>query len=193
MADRFDERETSGGRRRPAILLADPSLSADSALVQTLLHGDYQVLIASDIDTAAEHIMSSDIHFCITELKFAEGTGIDILRMLSIRHPRCRTVVHSAHCDIATAVSVTRAGAADVLPKPLSAEFVLAILMEKDMGSSLQLACVEGPNVVRDEHIRQTLLSCGANITRTARRLSMHRRTLQRMVEKSPSLRALVR
>jgi two-component system response regulator RegA len=189
----FADRKADEAHGRPTVLIADPALSPESVMVQKMIHDGFRVLFAQGIESAADHLLSAKISFCLTELRFDDGTAHDLLRMLAVHHPGCRTIVHSAYCDVPIAVALTRAGAADVLPKPMSADFVLTVLMEKDLRCASQIECLQGPNAVREEHIRQVLISCGANISRTAHRLSMHRRTLQRMLEKSDRLRALVR
>jgi two-component system response regulator RegA len=173
---------------QPAILVADPSQSADSLLVQRLAHEGYRVLLASNIKQVIQIATSQPVFYAVTELGFQDGTGRELIEFLATRHPYCRTVVHSARCDVPTAVWATRAGAVDVLPKPMGVDFVIGILLEKDPRSCASLLALEKPNHVRDEHIRQVYLSCGSNITRAAHRLSMHRRTLQRMLFRSPIL-----
>lgn len=193
MAEDLADKKAPGACERPAVLIVDPSQTPETAMVQKLVHDGFQVFIAKNIGDAADHILSARMSFCMTELVFDDGEAHDLLRMLAVHHPGCRTIVHSAYCNVPAAVAVTRAGAADVLPKPMSVDFVLAILLERDMKCSSQVERLQGPDAVREEHIRQVLISCGANVSRTAHRLSMHRRTLQRMLEKSDSLRALVR
>lgn len=189
MAEILFDKALDGTCERPTVLIVDPAQTPESDMVQKTVHDGFQVLIAKDIEGATAHILSSRIAFCLTELVFDDGEARNVLRMLAAHHPDCRTVVHSTYCNVPTAVALTRAGAADVLPKPMSVDFVLAILLEKDLRCSTRIECFQGPNAVREEHIRQMLISCGADVSRTARRLSMHRRTLQRMLEKSDSLR----
>lgn len=174
---------------QPRVLIADPAQSAGSPLVERLVTYGYDVLLATNLESAAGHIRSSSIGYCVTEIKFDDGTVGELLRLLSSYQPDCRTIVHSAYCNVATAVSATRAGAADVLPKPMAADFLLAILLQQDMPDLDGMACVQCPKVVREEHIRQMLHSYGSNVSRTADRLLMHRRTLQRMLAKTPELR----
>lgn len=193
MAEELFGKVLIGACERLTVLIVDPAQAPESDMVQKAVHGGFQVLIARNIEGATAHILSSRISFCVTELVFDDGEAHDVLQMLAAHHPGCRTIVHSAYCSVPTAVAMTRAGAADVLPKPMSVEFVLAILLEKDLRCSTRIECLQGPNAVRDEHIRQVLISCGANVSRTARRLSMHRRTLQRMLAKSDTLKVLVR
>lgn len=176
---------------QPAILIADPSQSADSLLVQRLMHEGYRVLLAANIAQAMQIATSQPIFYAVSELGFEDGTGRELIEFLATRHPYCRTVVHSARCDVPTAVWAARAGAADVLPKPMGVDFVIGILLEKDPRGTASLMALEEPNQVRDKHIRQVYLSCGSNLTRAAHRLSMHRRTLQRMLVRLPALGTL--
>jgi len=193
MAEGRLEKDFPGRPGRRSVLIADPVLALDAEIAQRLVREGFDVMVARRVSDAASQMAAAEISYCMTELRFSDGTGFDILRMIAGHHPSCRTIVHSGHCDIATAVAVARAGAADVLPKPMTTDFLLAVLLDRDLRHSGCMETLQGPNVVREEHIRQVLISCGANVSRTAHRLSMHRRTLQRMLEKSPSLRALVR
>jgi two-component system response regulator RegA len=185
--------KTGSAELQKIVLIVDPHKSRDSNLKKILEYKGHRVLLAKDVEAAAHHITTSPIDYCITELRFEDGKGHDILRLLAVHHPACRTIVHSQYCNISVAVALTQAGAADVLPKPMSESFVLAILFNEDIRRFSDQPCVPAPNAVREEHIRQVLISCGANVSRSARSLAMHRRTLQRMVDKSPMLRAVLR
>lgn len=182
---------TSGSRDRLAILVADPSQNEQSTLVQRLRQEGYEVLVAPSLVSAISAIRSRKIFYAVTELGFDDGNGRGVIELVTALHPYCRTVVHTALCDVATAVWAAKAGAADVLPKPMAVDFLIGILLEKDLRKSGNLAGLQCPNAVRDEHIRQVYLSSGSNISRAADRLMMHRRTLQRIMGRSPSLKEL--
>ncbi len=181
----------SGSKDQPVILIADPACDESSTLVHRLRQEGYSVVIAGSVRMAINVANSQKVFFALTELSFEDGSGKDILAYLSKTHPYCRAIVHTAYCDVKTAVWAAKAGAADVLPKPTAVDFLIAILLEKDLRKGGEFTGVQPPNEVREEHIRQVYLASGFNLSRTADRLMMHRRTLQRIMERSPSLRAV--
>ena len=180
----IDTVAVSGSKDQPVILIADPACDENSTLVHRLRQEGYSVVIAGSVRMAINVANSQKVFFALTELSFEDGSGKDILAYLSKTHPYCRAIVH-------TAVWAAKAGAADVLPKPTAVDFLIAILLEKDLRKGGEFTGVQPPNEVREEHIRQVYLASGFNLSRTADRLMMHRRTLQRIMERSPSLRAV--
>jgi two-component system response regulator RegA len=186
----IDTAALSGSKDQPVILIADRACDESSTLVHRLRQEGYSVVIAGSVRMAISVVNSEKVFFALTELSFEDGSGKDILTYLAKMHPYCRAIVHTAYCDVKTAVWAAKAGAADVLPKPTAVDFLIAILLEKDLRKGGAFG-VQPPNEVREEHIRQVYLASGFNLSRTADRLMMHRRTLQRIMERSPSLRAV--
>lgn len=122
--------------------------------------------------------------YAVVDLRLEDGNGLDVVETLRDRRPDCRIVVLTGYGAIATAVAAVKIGATDYLSKPADANDITAALLAK--GESMP-APPENPmsaDRVRWEHIQRVYEMCDRNVSETARRLSMHRRTLQRILAK---------
>lgn len=104
---------------------------------------------------------------------------------MGLGYPCCRTLVHSRFCNLSNSVQAIRSGASDVLPKPTDVDFLIDVLLKKDLLQPTSQSSFPAPDSIRQEYIRDVYMSCSANVARTARQLSMHRRTLQRILKRS--------
>ena len=122
--------------------------------------------------------------YAVIDLRLEDGNGLDVVETLRERRPDCRIVVLTGYGAIATAVAAVKIGATDYLSKPADANDVTNALLAK--GAAMPLP-PENPMLadrVRWEHIQRVYEMCDRNVSETARRLSMHRRTLQRILAK---------
>ena len=122
--------------------------------------------------------------YAVVDLRLEDGNGLDIVETLRERRPDCRVVVLTGYGAIATAVAAVKIGAIDYLSKPADANEVMNALLAK--GEHLQPP-PDNPmsaDRVRWEHIQRVYEMCDRNVSETARRLNMHRRTLQRILAK---------
>lgn len=122
--------------------------------------------------------------YAVVDLRLGDGNGLDVVEVLRERRPDCRVVVLTGYGAIATAVAAVKIGAIDYLAKPADADDITRALLAK--GDVLPPP-PENPmsaDRVRWEHIQRVYEQCDRNISETARRLSMHRRTLQRILAK---------
>jgi two-component system, response regulator RegA len=122
--------------------------------------------------------------YAVVDLRLEDGNGLDVVETLRERRPDCRIVVLTGYGAIATAVAAVKIGALDYLSKPADANEVTHALLSK--GDSLPQP-PENPmsaDRVRWEHIQRVYEMCERNVSETARRLNMHRRTLQRILAK---------
>ena len=122
--------------------------------------------------------------YAVIDLRLEDGNGLDVVEALRDRRPDCRIVVLTGYGAIATAVAAVKFGAVDYLSKPVDANDVTDALLSR--GSVLPTP-PENPmsaDRVRWEHIQRVHEMCDRNVSETARRLSMHRRTLQRILAK---------
>jgi two-component system, response regulator RegA len=122
--------------------------------------------------------------YAVVDLRLEDGNGLDVVEALRERRPDCRIVVLTGYGAIATAVAAVKVGATDYLSKPADANDITNALMAR--GESLPPP-PENPmsaDRVRWEHIQRVYEQCDRNVSETARRLNMHRRTLQRILAK---------
>jgi two-component system response regulator RegA len=164
------------------VLIVDPAISGHSELVRTLEDEGFDVLIAPDLEAARQFVVRETISYVLLELRLPDGSPFELIKEIKDRHPRSRVLVHSAYCNVPTAVRATKAGATDVLPKPVDMRFVMRLLLGEDYPFADVAGQLPCPDAVRKEHIRVIYTACNRNVARAARELSMHRRTLQRLL-----------
>ncbi len=139
------------------------------------------------VSTAAEGlsaIADSPPAFAIIDMRLADGNGLDVISELKARRPEARAIVLTGYGNIVTAVTAVKLGAFDYLAKPADADEIYNALMATQHDKA---ALPENPmsaDRVRWEHIQRIYELCGRNVSETARRLNMHRRTLQRILAK---------
>lgn len=122
--------------------------------------------------------------YAVVDLRLEDGNGLDVVETLRERRPDCRIVVLTGYGAIATAVAAVKIGATDYLSKPADANEIANALLAR--GETLPPP-PENPmsaDRVRWEHIQRVYEMCERNVSETARRLNMHRRTLQRILAK---------
>jgi two-component system response regulator RegA len=138
-------------------------------------------------DTVAEGIRkveASPPAYAVVDMRLDDGNGLDVIELIRKRRPDSRMVVLTGYGNIATAVTAVKLGAVDYLSKPADADDVFAALTRT---SGERAAPPENPmsaDRVRWEHIQRVYEMCDRNVSETARRLNMHRRTLQRILAK---------
>ena len=122
--------------------------------------------------------------FAVVDLRLDDGNGLDVVEVLRSKRPDCRIVVLTGYGAIATAVAAVKIGATDYLSKPADADDVTNALLNKSGNKPIPLENPMSADRVRWEHIQRVYEMCERNVSETARRLSMHRRTLQRILAK---------
>ena len=122
--------------------------------------------------------------YAVVDLRLEDGNGLDVVEALREARPEARVIVLTGYGAIATAVAAVKIGAVDYLSKPADADDVEKALLA---GGADKPAPPENPmsaDRVRWEHIQRVFELCDRNVSETARRLNMHRRTLQRILAK---------
>lgn len=120
--------------------------------------------------------------YALVDLRLEPGDGLAVVTALRLMHPACRAVIFSGYGNIPTAVSAVKAGAIDYLPKPADPDEIADALRAPVGGAARPPEHPPSPNAVRRQHILNVLAECDHNVSLTARRLGMHRRTLQRLL-----------
>ncbi len=122
--------------------------------------------------------------FAVVDLRLGDGNGLDVVSALKRQRPDARAIVLTGYGNIATAVTAVKMGAVDYLSKPADADDVVAALLASGNDKSELPSNPMSADRVRWEHIQRIYELCNRNVSETARRLNMHRRTLQRILAK---------
>jgi two-component system response regulator RegA len=122
--------------------------------------------------------------FAVVDLRLGDGSGLEIVKVIRGSRPAARIVMLTGYGNIATAVAAVKAGAVDYLPKPVDADAVERALLATDAALPPPPEDPMSADRVRWEHIQRVFEQCDRNVSETARRLKMHRRTLQRILGK---------
>jgi two-component system response regulator RegA len=120
----------------------------------------------------------------VCDLRLGDGNGLDVVEVLRERRPDARIVVLTGYGAIATAVAAVKIGATDYLAKPADATDITNALLAQEGEMPPPPENPMSADRVRWEHIQRVFEMCDRNVSETARRLSMHRRTLQRILAK---------
>jgi two-component system response regulator RegA len=122
--------------------------------------------------------------FAVVDMRLDDGNGIDVIATLKELRPEARAVVLTGYGNIATAVTAVKIGAVDYLAKPADADDVYNALVASPDDKAPPPENPMSADRVRWEHIQRVYELCNRNVSETARRLNMHRRTLQRILAK---------
>lgn len=136
--------------------------------------------VAAGVAAATEHPPV----FAVVDMRLADGSGLDVVKALRKFRPNARIVMLTGYGNIATAVAAVKAGAVDYLPKPVDADAVERALLATETALPPPPEDPMSADRVRWEHIQRVFEQCDRNVSETARRLKMHRRTLQRILGK---------
>ncbi len=170
--------------RDPSILLVDDDEAFLKRLAKAMERRGFSVEMAGSVAAGKAIATARPPAYAVVDLRLEDGNGLDVVEVLRERRPDCRTVVLTGYGAIATAVAAVKIGATDYLSKPADANDVINALLQT--GDALPPP-PENPmsaDRVRWEHIQRVYELCDRNVSETARRLNMHRRTLQRILAK---------
>jgi len=169
-----------------SLLVLDDDAPLRLRLSRALEQRGFAVRQAGSVEDGLDLVRVWAPAFAVLDLRLEDGSGLDVVSAIRELRPDARCVMLTGYGNIATAVAAVKAGAVDYLPKPADADDVVrALLSAPDVVASP--VTPENPmsaDRVRWEHIQRIYEHCGHNISETARRLNMHRRTLQRILAK---------
>ncbi len=168
----------------PSLLLIDDDVSFRGRLALMLERRGFAVTAASSLSEAQAHLKEHAPAYAVVDMKLGDGNGLEFVPSLRQVRADMRIVILTGFGNIATAVAAIKTGAVDYLAKPADPEDIIKALIA---GSDSKPAPPEEPmsaDRVRWEHIQRVYELCDRNVSETARRLKMHRRTLQRILAK---------
>jgi two-component system response regulator RegA len=170
------------------MLLVDDDEPFRSRLARALRARGVEVAEAASVADAARAAHALRPQRALIDLRMADGSGLDVLALLRRDFPSAACIVLTGYGSIATAVEAVRRGAFDYLTKPVDADDVLRAF-EPSAEDDEVAASVPSLQRVEWEHIQRVLADCDGNVSKAARLLGLHRRTLQRKLASRPPVR----
>ena len=160
----------------------DPDIPA---VVKRFAHKlGFQVTYHSSGPAALAALQDLKPDVALVDLQMPELSGIDVLKAMRAAEPDCQVILMTGNATVETAIEAVKAGALDYLPKPADADAVERALLAQEGGTPEPPEDPMSADRVRWEHIQRIFELCERNVSETARRLKMHRRTLQRILSK---------
>jgi two-component system response regulator RegA len=176
------------GHEGASLLLVDDDEVLRERLARALERRGYQVRTAASAEQALALAQAQPPRYAILDLRMPGRSGLELLRELRLLDANCQALILTGYGSIPTAVEATRLGAIGYLQKPVDANDVVAALGRLEGASGVDASPIETPSLARAEweHIQRVLADCGGNVSEAARRLGIHRRSLQRKLQKYP-------
>ena len=166
------------------LLIVDDDAPLCQRLARAMERRGFVVATADSVASGTAAATAQPPAFAVVDLRLGDGNGLDVVSALRMARPGARIVMLTGYGNIATAVAAVKAGALDYLPKPADADAVERALLAQEGEAPPPPEDPMSADRVRWEHIQQIFELCDRNVSETARRLKMHRRTLQRILSK---------
>jgi two-component system response regulator RegA len=167
-----------------SLLLAEDDTSFRQRLSVTLARKGFAVSAAASATEARDLIPALRPDFAVLDMRLGDGNGLDLVKELRAERDDTRIVILTGYGNLATAVAAVKEGAIDYLAKPADPEDIVSALLAESGEKPQPPAEPMSADRVRWEHIQRVYELCDRNVSETARRLKMHRRTLQRILAK---------
>jgi two-component system, response regulator RegA len=179
-----DAEAVSPAPEERTLLIVDDDKPFLGRLARAMESRGFSVATADSVAAALVEIEKAAPAFAIIDMRLQDGNGIDVISELKAKRPDARGIILTGYGNIATAVTAVKLGAFDYLAKPADADEIYHALMATQIDKPDAQENPMSADRVRWEHIQRVFESCDRNVSETARRLNMHRRTLQRILAK---------
>jgi two-component system response regulator RegA len=172
----------------PTVLLIDDDPTLCAVMGNAFVRRGYRALLAHDAAEAMALVEDPEVSLAVLDLRLAEHSGLRLITPLLSCKPLLRIVVLTGYASIATAVDAIKLGACHYLTKPAEVDDIIAAF-----GEEMAMPDGDAPSKPTSleraewEYIQTTLQACEGNVSAAAKRLGLHRRTLQRKLQKRPS------
>src|SRR6266571_1567032 len=163
-----------------SLLIVEDDKSFLQRLARAMEGRGFTVTTAESVADGLTQLETTSPAFAVVDMRLEDGNGLEVISALKRRRPDARAIILTGYGNIATAVNAVKLGAVDYLSKPVDADDVVAALLAVN-GEAEPPENPMSADRVRWEHIQRIYELCGRNVSETARRLNMHRRTLQRI------------
>ncbi len=166
---------------RPSLLLVDDDAVYRERLAKAIASRGYEVFTAASAEEGMALAEIESPEFAVLDMRMPGKSGLELLRRLVAIDPTTRVLLLTGYGSIATALEAVRLGAVHYLTKPVDVDDILDAFYPKEQAFETAVD-LETPSLARVEweHIQRVLHDCDGNLSEAARRLGMHRRSLQR-------------
>ena len=167
-----------------SLLIVDDDAPLRNRLARAMEQRGFTVVSAASVAEGLEVLGTAPPAYAVVDLRLEDGNGLEVVEALRAARDDVRIVMLTGYGNIATAVVAIKAGAVDFRAKPVDADQLTAALIETERPLPPPPEDPMSADRVRWEHIQRVFEQCNRNVSETARRLKMHRRTLQRILNK---------
>src|SRR5437868_14051667 len=167
-----------------SLLIVEDDKSFLTRLARAMGLGRCSPATAESVADGLLQVEKAPPFYAVVDMRVGDGNGLDVISALKKRRPEAHGVVLTGYGNIATAVNAVKLGAIDYLAKPADADDVVNALLAIEGRTAVPPENPMSADRVRWEHIQRVYELCNRNVSETARRLNMHRRTLQRILAK---------
>lgn len=167
-----------------SLLIVDDDAPFVQRLARAMEKRGFAVETAESVSEAKSKVDAAAPAYAVVDMRLEDGNGLTVIEKIRKVRPEARTVVLTGYGNIATAVTAVKLGAIDYLSKPADADEIYAALTQAPDEKAEPPENPMSADRVRWEHIQRVYELCNRNVSETARRLNMHRRTLQRILAK---------
>ena len=167
-----------------SLLIVDDDNPFRDRLSRAMEKKGFQVIQAEGVKKGIETVKIKKPGFAVVDLRLNDGNGLDVVQKIQEVNPSSRIIMLTGYGNIPTAVAAIKEGAIDYLAKPADAEDVEKALLANPFEKAAPPENPMSADRIKWEHIHRVFELCNRNVSETARRLKMHRRTLQRILSK---------
>ncbi len=167
-----------------SLLIVDDDKAFCQRLARAMETRGFVVSTASSVSEGMAAITAAPPAFAVIDMRLSDGNGLDVMSELKAKRSDTRAIILTGYGNIVTAVTAVKLGAFDYLAKPADADEIYSALMATQHDKAILPENPMSADRVRWEHIQRIYELCSRNVSETARRLNMHRRTLQRILAK---------
>ena len=167
-----------------SLLIVDDDNPFRDRLSRAMEKKGFEVFQAESVKIGIQAVKEKKPGFAVVDLRLADGNGLEVVKQIQITNPTSRIIMLTGYGNIPTAVAAIKEGAIDYLAKPADADDVESALLAAPESKAKPPENPMSADRVKWEHIHRVFELCNRNVSETARRLQMHRRTLQRILSK---------
>lgn len=168
-----------------SLLIVEDDDAFRERLAQAMRRRGFVVQVAASVADAHAVMSEAAPDYAIVDLRLQDGSGLDVVSALEAQHPQVRALILTGYGNVPTAVSAARLGAVDYLAKPATADEIVDALLAPNGEHAPAPESPIPPDQARLEHIAHVFEQTGGNVSHAARLLDMHRRTLQRILQRN--------